>query len=49
MTKHQKFEYRQVHRSLIQPAAYNPNVMDPEAYKLLEEGKNYGKVVVKIA
>jgi hypothetical protein len=36
VTKHQKFEYRQVHRALIQPAAYNPNVMDPEAYKLLE-------------
>jgi ParB-like chromosome segregation protein Spo0J len=36
-TQHQKFVYREVHRSQINPAPYNPNVMSDYSYKLLSK------------
>jgi hypothetical protein len=35
-TQHQKFEYRVVHRSQLNAAPYNPNVMSDYSYRLLQ-------------
>jgi hypothetical protein len=36
-TKHQKFEYRELRRSQVKDAPYNPNVMTPDAYRKLKK------------
>jgi hypothetical protein len=36
LTKHQKFEYREIPRAQIQEAPYNPNVMDEEELAFLK-------------
>lgn len=36
-TRHQAFDYREVHRSQIREAPYNPNVMSAYSWKLLRD------------